>query len=365
MEDNKNYLDDKNLETYRMLHLQAIVQSDQWLQEQSPYLWLAFQKTINALIRIEEYKQEVKKYEEQIAQLDVEIKHATRIMAGEEAILGWAGKNPQLASALESLQKVGLSTVPIVTLFSIAGISAILNPFANKEWRWGVIFLLWSSVAFVLLTSSAIIKLTHRLSKQHWQQTFLKVKVRTWFVWGCLLFGLIEGIGGGSLAATLIDKSIAADIARGSKLSLLAEDQKIKVTALISLFAYLNIFFSVAKGKEIRILQPSKIRRDRAAKVLEKANEDKKELTKKINEINDHHTGFIKLLKEEIDFNITLQEEETEVRDLSNANTLGMRFISKHPGTYGEETSKPVANGNGHISNGVSELKDKVITLDS
>jgi hypothetical protein len=364
MEDKENEIDNKNLETYRMLYLQSITQSYHWFQEQSPYLWLAFQKTIYTSIRIEEYKQEIKKYEEQIKQLDLEIKQSTRIVAGEEAVLGWAGKNPVLASAIDNLQKVGLSTVPIVTLFTIAGVGSILNPFADAGQRWGVIFLLWSSVAFILLTSSGIIKLTHRLSKKHWQQTFLKVEIRIWFVFGCLLFGLIEGIGGGSLAANLLDRITQEGIKSGELTldSLLKDDQKIKITAILSLFAYLNIFFSIAKGKEIRILQPSKIRRGRAAKALENAIENRKELMGKINDPVDGFLAKIKNLEGKIEFDITLQEEETEVRDLSNANTLGRSFIDKHPGTYKEDTPTPtpISNGNGHTTNGVSEVRDEI-----
>ena len=350
MEDKENEIDDKALKTYRMLYLQTITQSYQWLQEQSPYLWLAFQKTIYGLIKIEEYKQEIRKYEEQIIKLDIEIKQATRIVAGEEAVLGWSGKNPLVASAIENLQKVGLSTVPIVTLFSIAGIGAILNPFANQQQPWGVVFLLWSSVAFVLLTSSAIIKLTHRSSKKHWQQTFWRVRIRTWFVLGCLLFGLIEGIGGGSLAAILLDRVTTASNERGSSLRLLEDDQKAKITAIISLFAYLNIFFSIAKGKEVRILQPSRIRRDRAAKILENAKSKREELLDIIKDIEGDE-GKIETIEKNIEFDINLKKEEAEVLNLSNANTLGTIFVNKHPGTYDKETPISVTNGTGHTKN--------------
>jgi hypothetical protein len=354
MEDKENEIDNKNLKTYQMLYLQTITQSYRWFQEQSPYLWVAFQKTIYGLVKIEEYKLEIKKYEGQITQLDLEIKQSTRIVAGEEAVLGWAGKNSMLASILENSQKVGLSTVPIVTLFSIAGIDSILNPFVNQGQPWGVIFLLWSSVAFVLLTSSAIIKLTYRLSKEHWQQTFWRVRVRTWFVLGCFSFGLVEGLGGGSLAANIINKSRQILIDRGSELSLLNDSEQLKITAIISLFAYLNILFSVAKGREFRILQPNKIRRDRAAKALEYSIENRKELMRKITDIQTD----LKRLEDEIKFNITLQEEEAEVRDLSNANTLGMSFIKKHPGAYDREIPEPVANSNGHTTRSNSDFQN-------
>ena len=360
MEDKENEIDDKALKTYRMLYLQTITQSYQWLQEQSPYLWLAFQKTIYGLIKIEEYKQEIRKYEEQIIKLDIEIKQATRIVAGEEAVLGWSGKNPLVASAIENLQKVGLSTVPIVTLFSIAGIGAILNPFANQQQPWGVVFLLWSSVAFVLLTSSAIIKLTHRLSKKHWEQTFLCMSIRNWFVLGCFLFGLIEGLGGGSLAANLLDTPRRAIIERGLNptMKLLDDSEKLKITAIISLFSYLNILFSVSKGIEIRILQSNKIRRDRAAKVLANANDERKDLMSKILKIKKAlrdptvlEDTDVELLNGSITFDIKAEEAQGDIRNLSSGSSMKYPFTNKHPGTYSKDMSISSNNGNEHTRN--------------
>jgi hypothetical protein len=353
MEDHK--IEGKDLETYRMLYLQTVTQSYQWLREQSPYLWQAFQNTIYTLIKIEEYKQEIERCEEKITQLDLEIKQATRIVAGEEAILGWAGKNPLLASAIDNLQKIGLSTVPIVTLFTIAGVGSILNPFANGSQNLGVTFLLWSSVAFVFLTSSGIIKLTHRLSRRHWQQTFFRVEIRHWFILGCLLFGLIEGIGGGLLAAKLIDVSRETLNNRGSNLPKLEDWDKNKITAIVSLFAYLNIFFSIAKGREIRILQSNKIRRDRASKVMENASKERDKTIEKIENIKSIgenlegeiiEKGIIAKLEGDIKFDITTENKEQGTKDLSNANTRGANFIDKHPGTYQENASMPTSNGN-------------------
>lgn len=358
MEDREK--ENKDLKTYQALYLQTVTQSYQWLQEQSPYLWLAFQDTIRALIKIEEYKQEIEKCEEKITELDLEIKQATRIVAGEEAVLGWVGKNPLLASTVDNLQKIGLSIVPIVTLFAITDVGSILNPFANDGQRWGVLFLLWSSVAFVLLTSSGIIKLTHRLSRRHWQQQFGWLSIHQWFILGCLLFGLIEGIGGGSLAAILIDKSRETLSNRGSNLPKLEDWDKSKITAIVSLFAYLNIFFSIAKGREIRILRSNKIRRDRAAKIVKNASKEREQIRAKIEKIRSVEEdlekgiiekGIIAKLEEDIKFNITIENKEKSIKDLSDINIdirNSNRFIDKHPGKYEKEVPIAANHGNGH-----------------
>jgi cell division septum initiation protein DivIVA len=320
---------------YESLYQQAICQAYPWFQAQSPHLWLHFLHVLPKLDEIEHLKQKIQENTEKIDRLNTDIKQAERIVSGEEALIGWLGNRILLSSVIDCLQKMGLSTVQLVTLFAITGVSSTLNPFVNPQQRWGVLFILWASVSFVFLTSASIIKITHRASQKHWRQTFWGLTLHSWFVIGCLLFGMIEGLGGGSLAANLIDNArTAANELRDTPLPLLDGWDKAKITAIISLFAYLNILFAVAKGFEVRVLQPNRIRKSRASAALKHAEIERQRLRDEIQVAKSQ----IQRLQQEVTFPVPADEQRSEIRDLSNQNTLGQNFNGKHPGTYPKNT---------------------------
>lgn len=354
---------DNEREIYQKIHQEEIQRGLEYFCEQHPALWLTFVTNIlPKLAKIAGYEQKIKNNEKRIERLDTEIKQRTKVVSGQEAVIGLSGNG--FVNGIEYLHKAGLSSVPIVTLFAITGVTSILNPFINPQHRWGVLFILWSSISFVLLTSAGIVKLVHRLNRQHWQYVFWGLTVRSWFVIGCLVFGIIEGLGGGALATSLINKAIAeANELMDTALPLLDFWGQAKIIAIMSLFACVNIFFSVAKGFEIRTLQPNKIKRNQALSQLKIAKDNLQKLVDENKEL----AAIIEHLKQEVAFVMPLEEWQRDIRNMSNENTQGQDFRGKHPGTYtpkNNSNNSPATN-NGHNGHGSVNSMNEVEFLSS
>lgn len=326
-----------------------------YFKEQNPALYLDLvTRVIPKIIQINEYKEEIADNKQRLQELNDEIRRSNKVVYAENAIIGSSEQKEWVSNITEHLQKAGLAVVPIVTLFAITGVTSILNPFVNPHNSLGVLFILLSSVSFVFLTSSAIVKLVCRLNRRHWQHKFWNVKVQHWFAFGCILFGFIEGLGGGALASNLIDRATAAANEFGNtNLPMLDFWGQVKIIGIISLFAYINIYFSISKGVEIRILQPSKIRRNKALSQLETAKEIKQQLSKQNQEL----TIKVEQLFKEIAFAMSSEEIQRVTRNMSNQNTLGQDFKGKNPGTYAL-SNQVSTNGNGrHNLNSIDEIE--------
>ena len=119
----------------------------------------------------------------------------------------------------------------------------------------------------------------------------------------------------------------------------------------MSLFACVNIFFSVAKGFEIRVLQPHKIKRNRAFSQLQTAKLERQRLVDENKELRVR----IEQLNQEIAFIVPPEERQRDIRNMSNENTSGQDFRGKHPGA---SEIQPNSNNSPATNNGKGSVKD-------
>lgn len=343
-----------------------------YLQEQNPKLYIDFvSRCWPKILEIKRLQEKFEANEKQETVLNEECDRLTKIVSSNKAILGVKLFHPSLVILLEAAQKSGLMTVSLVTLFSISGVLSILNPFAEPQKLWGVIFIIWASYSLTMVLSATIVKTIHRNNTKNWQLPFWRFRIIDWFVILLIAIVLVEGICGGFLASDLIDRGREAVSSMSEQESIPTTSyEKIKLSLIMGLFAFVNVTFACVKGFELRRLLPSQIRHDAAASQLKL---DKERLVKLISE-NKELMSTIQNLQVEISYPLEQAVRETGIKELSNANTQGkgMEFIGKHPGKYKVESStKELSDflispeSNGHKKLDVSKSIDSIINSSS
>jgi hypothetical protein len=323
-----------NLEAY-LSNLESIVL---YLQEQNPKLYIDFvSRCWPKILEIKRLQEKFEANEKQEILLNEECDRLTKIVSSNKAILGTKLFHPSLVILLEAAQKSGLMTVSLVTLFSISGVLSILNPFAEPQKLWGVIFIIWASYSLTMILSATIVKTIYRNNTKNWQLPFWGLRIIDWFVILLIAIISVEGICGGFLASDLIDRGREA-VAAMSEQEFIRTTwyEKIKLSLIMGLFAFVNVTFACAKGFELRRLLPNQIRHDAAASQLKV---DKERLDNLISE-NKELISTIHNLQEEISYPLEQAVRDIGIKELSNVNTQGkdMEFIGKHPGKYKAES---------------------------
>jgi hypothetical protein len=345
----------------------------EWLRVQCPALFHEFTLHVKRRqARINECNDSLKKKEDDIIIIKHDILIAEKQVAKSSAILGWSGRNPIWSALIDSIFRIGTSFGPIVTTFSIAGITNPLNPFSNPEEKIGVCFLLFISFSLVQYLGWAVSKTAYGTSKKEWNTKIGKLDLKCWFFIGCLLIVLVSGLGSGTLASSMIDSSrMKLSEATGSPLAMLDNAQKFFISGVLFLFSVANLWYSYQKGSELRKMQHAQIKWQEGKAILRILSnqlstkiEEKEKIETEINDLFEKITDWSK--PEKID---------REIWNMSNKNTTGVDFIGQYPGKKIEVDSfakfkgdqakekdmmskefKPESNG--HNQEGVPEQSD-------
>lgn len=215
---------------------------------------------VKADVKAEALKEELKKLEEAIKEKSANLQPWDRET-------GWIVWNKVLEWAL----KAGLTVVPILSLFSMIGLTRLDD--LRSNWGIAASFSVIASVLLVWATSATIynwvisedekapldeklitlVKIPYpvdfmngKWSSTPWQVN--KFRLLIFIVW------LAEALLGFATIPSLIETSRVGTSSPG--LSML---EKLEILVGTSIFAYINIWFSVARGRVYRVNTPKRI----------------------------------------------------------------------------------------------------------
>lgn len=320
---------DKNLDNMEISKIDKIIESQYYksgiagfLQKNSPEMFIILiRQVIPKHRQLLECQEKVKSKEKQVEKLEVKLTEAEKKLKSCSAKLRFWEREEKISIRIGKFRfpscnywlllntifdwtlKAGLTIVPILSLLSIAGIrlSNLFDP--DKQPFLG--YTLFSSVSLVWLTSATISSwvISHPNSDPPKVYSLLKGSIHKWnfelaispnTLTLFILFGiwLAEALIGFALIPGLIDSQRAAinrTLEAAKKLQLLTDLEKFEILLGVSIFAFINILFSVAKGRMYRFSTPSKQEygaaladRNRLLHVINKEEEQINKLKEKI-----------------------------------------------------------------------------------
>jgi hypothetical protein len=313
-------------------YLSHVKQIMLYMQQQSPSTYIDFvTRCWPHILEIEEARKQLEENKQQELLLNERIDRSTKTISHQKAVLGIRNSDPRLIGLLKSFRKAGLMTVPLITLFSISGILTILNPFSDPQKILGVTFIIFTSYSLTAVLSSTIAIVIHRNNEKNWKLRFWGRSLISWFVFLLIAVVGAEAVSGGFLAADLIDRGRETASSMGdTAFSPTTWYEKIELSLIMGLFAFVNVVSACAKGFELRQILPNQRSHDRASSQLKRDLDRLEILTAK----NQSLAIRIQELQGKIAYPLEEAERKTRINELSNNNTLGKQFIGQHPGKY-------------------------------
>lgn len=189
--------------------------------------------------------------------------------------------------AFDWILKAGLTIVPILSLLGIAGIK-LSNVFENDSKPF-LFYTLFASISLIWLTSATIINWVISLpdSNSPKKYNILGNEFDSNSITFFILFGiwLAEALIGFALIPGLIDTqrtSINKSLDLSERLQMLNGIEKTEILLGVSIFAFINILFAVAKG---RIYRFSSTRKESYNKAIAAKENLMKTIDDEVNEI--------------------------------------------------------------------------------
>ncbi len=353
-------------------------------QENNPELFKVLE--LQVLPRLRDYllfKCEIKQKEKELDSLDERLIKVAAYAKGKEATLrvwernvGWVY---WLNNGFDWLLKAGLTIVPILSLFSIANLT-VNSAFIDSKSSFLVGVILFISISLVWLTSATIYNLiisenekgeenkqiqdsnsSDEMSfffkwkndeKFKFSMSPISISRKAKFFWMMFLIWLSEGLLGWAVIPPLIEigrkQTAGADTA--ATYVPLGIVEKFEILVGIAIFAFINILFSVAKG---RVYKWNSQRRVRYAQAFARWNglkQKRAELVKKIAKLEEK----IKELEPKIYPDYEMEYIRTQNQILSNEVNSGYDYRGKNPAKYGikkgnqsEKAQKPPDSNDG------------------
>jgi hypothetical protein len=303
-----------------------------YLQENDPEIFIFLVQQIipkhrekmRCEFQLENKKAELKKLEEKLSKTNrlAKARQATLRAWERDDIVRIPRTNIEiklaywLNNSLDWLLKVGLTVVPILSLFSIVGIS--LDDPLSKSGQF--LFVLFCSIALVWLTSAMICNWIISLGKKNNDTNLPKNFIVLMFI-----IWLSEAFIGFATIPPLMDK-----IRSASGQEPLGALEKSEILIGVAVFAFINILFAIAKGRIYRFNLPKRIKYAKALSEWKTTEFAYENLVKEINDIEKK----IKQLNEEIYPQYDTDYIKDRTRALSNEITLGREYRNQHPGQY-------------------------------
>jgi len=238
---------------------------------------------------------------------------------------------------LEYQLKIGLAPVPILSLFSIAGVTTILNPFVNPDHTLVILFMIFSAICLVWLTSIWIIRQVYIQTEKELETKFWGLTNRSWRVIHWINIWVFETLIGFATIPHLIDSArmAANEASLNSNLPMLGGWDKFHLMLGVAIFAAINIYGSVAKGNYIRFIEQRNSTYQAQKSDLDFYTKELQSLDLEIEVIKTQ----IENLKAQIIYPVPLEENYQKIMSMSNENTMGADTKGKHPGIYSNNNS--------------------------
>lgn len=352
-------------------------------QENNPELFEVLE--LQVLPRLRDYllcKCEIKQKEKELDSLNERLIKVAADAKGKEATLrvwernvGWVY---WLNNGFDWLLKAGLTIVPILSLFSIANLT-VNSVFIDSKSSFLVGVILFISISLVWLTSATIYNLIISENEKReenkqiqdsnssgeksfffkWQDNEkfkfsmspISISSKAKFFWMMFLIWLSEGLLGWAVIPPLIEigrkQTAGANTATYVPLGI---GEKFEILVGIAIFAFINILFSVAKG---RVYKWNSQRRVRYAQAFARWNglkQKRAEIVKKIAKLEEK----IKELEPKIYPDYEMEYIRTQNQILSNEVNSGYDYRGKNPAKYGikkgnqsEKAQKPPDSNDG------------------